>query len=159
MVRPPLDRLGWFYPKSSARFSCRQGQIQAEHLDTSEKDFNCFPDAGPGFGSSCLEFTSFLFIQNRKTGPLGQVRDDRRCHRSNLFMGFRCQELHNKIWTLKSWASNKAYSGIAACAAFLLESFAPMFSPIPSTSTKLAITSYCFLTPDTFLCRTPEHFW
>ncbi len=25
-------------------------------------------------------------IQNRKPGPLGQVRDDRLCHRSNLFM-------------------------------------------------------------------------
>ena len=31
------------------------------------------------------------FIQNRKPGPVGQVRVDRLCHRSNLFMvsGFR----------------------------------------------------------------------
>jgi hypothetical protein len=31
------------------------------------------------------------FNQNRNPGPLGQVRDDRLCRRSNLFMGFRCQ--------------------------------------------------------------------
>jgi hypothetical protein len=33
------------------------------------------------------------FIQNRKPGPVGQVRDDRLCHLSNLFMvsGVRCQ--------------------------------------------------------------------
>jgi hypothetical protein len=31
---------------------------------------------------------SFLVIQNRKPGRLGQVRDDRLCHGSNLFMGF-----------------------------------------------------------------------
>jgi len=32
-----------------------------------------------------------LCIQNRRPGPLSQVRDDRLCRRSNLFIGVRCQ--------------------------------------------------------------------
>ncbi len=33
-----------------------------------------------------LSFQSFGFIQNRKPGSLSQVRDDRLCHRSSLFL-------------------------------------------------------------------------
>ena len=32
-----------------------------------------------------------LCIQNRRPGPLGQVRDDRLCRRSKLSTGVRCQ--------------------------------------------------------------------
>jgi hypothetical protein len=35
-----------------------------------------------------MSFMAIPFSQNRKPGPVGQVRDDRLCHRSNLFMGF-----------------------------------------------------------------------
>ena len=155
--------------KSPADLYNRGKQVW-DFLSTS-KTWSSLRAVGPTLRPVGLGSTS-----RRRGRKLGQVRDGWLCRRSNLLMvsgfrcqgsvtsrfqvsGFRCQELHNKTWTLTSWASNKAYFWDSRLRCFPSGVICSnVFTNPFNIHKKLAITSSCFLTPDTWNL-TPFYAW